>query len=49
MYAKESHHQNVMVNFYEKMTLATLELLEKGRNFKMVDHFAVYFIQVFGM
>ncbi|CAB3981584.1 importin-13 isoform X2 [Paramuricea clavata] len=29
MYAKESQHQKVMVSFYEKMTLATLELLGK--------------------
>ncbi len=30
MYAKESQHQKVMVTFYEKMTLATLELLNRG-------------------
>lgn len=30
MYAKESQHQKVVVSFYEKITLATLELLDKG-------------------
>ncbi|XP_028412939.1 importin-13-like isoform X2 [Dendronephthya gigantea] len=29
MYSKESQHQKVMLIFYEKMTLSTLELLEK--------------------
>ena len=30
MYAKESQHQKVMISFYEKITLATFELLDKG-------------------
>ena len=30
MYAKESKQQKVLLTFYEKMTMATLELLEKG-------------------
>lgn len=32
IYAKESQQQKVMVNLYEKMTMATLELLDKGRS-----------------
>lgn len=31
MYAKESQHQEVIFTFFEKMALASLELLQKGK------------------
>lgn len=44
MYGKESQYQKVIYTFYEKMTLATLELLEKGKINRYSWHTAMFYL-----